>query len=76
MGMQHAGNAIVGDIASAPGEETIILEPVQGLTLITLAQPLTSLSESPEAIPVRIVARAAATLQAGKRGYRRYRLVD
>jgi hypothetical protein len=32
---------IVGDIFPAAGEEANILQPAQGLTLITLAQPLT-----------------------------------
>jgi hypothetical protein len=32
---------IVGDISPASCEETNILQPVQGLTLITLSQPLT-----------------------------------
>jgi hypothetical protein len=34
---------IIGDIGPAPGEEAMIFQPVQGLTLVTLAQPLTSL---------------------------------
>ena len=41
IGVQHAGYVIVGDISPAPGEEAKIFEPVQGLTLITLSQPLT-----------------------------------
>ena len=41
MGVQHARHMIVGDIFPAPGEEANILQPVQGLTLITLAQLLT-----------------------------------
>jgi hypothetical protein len=32
---------VVGDISPAPGEKAKILQPVQGLTLITLTQPLT-----------------------------------
>ena len=44
MGVQHASHVIIGDIGPAPGEEAMILQPVQGLTLITLAQPLTSLA--------------------------------
>ena len=41
MGMQHTRYVIIGDIGPAPGEEANILQPVQGLTLITFAQPLT-----------------------------------
>jgi len=41
MGMQHAGHMIVGDIFPAAGEEANILQAAQGLTLITLSQPLT-----------------------------------
>ena len=45
MGVQHARHMIVADIFPAPGEEANILQPVQGLTLITLAQPLTVFPE-------------------------------
>ena len=45
MGVQHARNMLVADIFPAPGEEANILQPVQGLTLITLAQPLTVFPE-------------------------------
>ena len=41
MGVQHVRHMIVGDIFPAPGEEAQILEPVQGLTLITFSQRLT-----------------------------------
>jgi hypothetical protein len=40
MGMQHAGHVFIGDISPASGQETLILEPIQGLTLITLPQAL------------------------------------
>jgi hypothetical protein len=43
MGVQHTSHVIIGDIGPAPGEEAMIFQPVQGLTLITLAQPLISL---------------------------------
>jgi hypothetical protein len=42
MGMQHIRHMIIGDVSPAPGEEAMIFQPVQGLTLITLAQPPTS----------------------------------
>ena len=41
IGVQHAGHVIVGDILPAPGEEAMILQPVQRPSLITLLQPLT-----------------------------------
>jgi len=43
MGVQSTCHVIIGDIGPAPGEEADILQPVQGLTLVTLAQPLISL---------------------------------
>jgi hypothetical protein len=42
MGMQYVRHVIVSDISSAPGKKAQILQPVQGLTLITLAQPFNS----------------------------------
>jgi len=41
IGVQHPGHGIVGDIPAAAGEETKVLQPVQGLSLITIPQPLT-----------------------------------
>jgi hypothetical protein len=43
MGVQHVRYLIVGDISPAPGEEANILQPIQGLTLITLSQRLTAI---------------------------------
>ena len=48
MGVQHISHVIISDIGPAPGEEAMILQPVQGLTLVTLAQPLTSLPKHRE----------------------------
>ena len=45
MSVQHVRHMIVADICPAAGEEANILQPVQGLTLITLAQPLTVFPE-------------------------------
>ena len=63
VGMQHAGHVIVGDIFPAPGKEAQILQPNQGLTLISLSQTPHRLSETPRPIPIRILARAGAALQ-------------
>src|SRR5882724_2370733 len=41
MGVQRVRHMVVGDISPAPGEKAKILQPAQGLTLITLTQPLT-----------------------------------
>jgi hypothetical protein len=43
MGVQHIIHVIIGGVSPAPGEEAMIFQSVQGLTLIALAQPLTSL---------------------------------
>ena len=40
MGVQHTSHVIIGHIGPAPGEETMILQTLQRLTLITFAQPL------------------------------------
>jgi hypothetical protein len=43
MGVQRVRHMIVADIFPAPGEEANVLQPVQRLTLITLAQLLTAI---------------------------------
>jgi hypothetical protein len=40
IGLQHAGHVVIGHISPASGQEALILEPGQGMTLIPLPQPL------------------------------------
>jgi hypothetical protein len=56
---------VVGDVPAAAGEEANILQPIQGLSLITLSQSLTSVPKYLGA-PTRLLAQAEEALQAGR----------